>query len=158
MYTYTENAYPPGVFQAYEDEKTMYHGGGEHWAHELSMDQPSYGSIFLQLREANTESDNSCDFLRKAADIFGGTCGYIRLSVPLQLHHFIFTLAVFGFAVFLLLSFSPFLLTWLLFAFLCFNFNPSLLSYLPLPCFLTLHACFSSFFSPSFFSPLFFFL
>lgn len=62
------------AFQAYEDEKSLcHHTGGDHWTGDLSLDQPNYGSVFLQLKEAKLESENSCEFLGKAADIFGGT-------------------------------------------------------------------------------------
>ena len=56
--------------QAQEDEKTLYHG---EWAHDLSLDHPNYGSIFLQIKEANSEADGSYEFIRKTGDIISNT-------------------------------------------------------------------------------------
>ena len=57
-------------FQAQEDEKSLCQSD---WSADASLDQPSYGSIVLQLKEANIESENSCDFLRKFIDIVQNT-------------------------------------------------------------------------------------
>ncbi len=56
--------------QAQEDERSLCHSD---WSNEASMDQPSYGSIILQIQEANTEAEGSCDFVRKTLEIIGNT-------------------------------------------------------------------------------------
>ena len=58
------------LFQAQEDEKSLCQSD---WSADASLDQPSYGSIVLQLKEANKESESSCDFLRKFIDIVQNT-------------------------------------------------------------------------------------
>ncbi len=61
-------------FQAQEDEKSLCQSD---WSADASMDQPSYGSIVYQLKEANIESESSCDFIRKFSDIVQSTSKYI---------------------------------------------------------------------------------
>ena len=58
------------ILQAQEDERSLCHSD---WSAELSVDQPSYGSIILQIQEANAEADGDCDFVRKALEIFANT-------------------------------------------------------------------------------------
>jgi hypothetical protein len=58
------------LFQAQEDEKSLYHN---EWSTDLSLDQPSYGSVFLQIQEANAEAEGACDFVRKSVDIITST-------------------------------------------------------------------------------------
>ncbi len=59
--------------QAQEDEKSLCQSD---WSADASMDQPSYGSIVYQLKEANIESESSCDFIRKFTDIVQSTSMY----------------------------------------------------------------------------------
>ncbi|XP_064636880.1 uncharacterized protein LOC135493455 isoform X1 [Lineus longissimus] len=40
---------------------------------DFSLDNPSYGSIILQIQEANVEADGTCDFIWKAFEIIGNT-------------------------------------------------------------------------------------
>ena len=70
------------MFQAQEDEKSLYHN---EWSTDLSMDQPSYGSVLLQIQEANVEADGSCDFVRKTCDIITSTSKYIDRTKPVTL-------------------------------------------------------------------------
>ena len=57
-------------FQAHEDEKSLCHSD---WSENLSLDQPSYGSMFCQLQEASQDAEGSFEFVRKAGDIIGNT-------------------------------------------------------------------------------------
>jgi hypothetical protein len=55
---------------------------------DFSLDNPSYGSIILQIQEANSEADGTCDFIWKAFEIIGNTRKFSRTSVlklPLEL-------------------------------------------------------------------------
>ena len=68
------------LFQAQEDEKSLCQSD---WSADASLDQPSYGSIVLQLKEANKESESSCDFLRKFIDIVQNTSNDL---IPFSFH------------------------------------------------------------------------
>ena len=68
------------LFQAQEDEKSLCQSD---WSADASLDQPSYGSIVLQLKEANKESESSCDFLRKFIDIVQNTSNGL---IPFSFH------------------------------------------------------------------------
>ena len=69
------------VFQAHEDEKSLCHSD---WSGDISLDQPSYGSVFCQIREANAEADGSFEFVRKTGEIVANTSMY-------KLHDFVYT-------------------------------------------------------------------
>ena len=52
------------------DERSPF---GGNWTTGFSLDQPSYGSILVQVREANTETGSCWDFIIKVAEILGNT-------------------------------------------------------------------------------------
>ena len=57
-------------FQAQEDERSLYQSD---WSGDQSMDHTSYGSIFLQIKEANADSESTCDYLTRTIDIIDGS-------------------------------------------------------------------------------------
>ncbi|XP_064636889.1 transmembrane protein 272-like isoform X4 [Lineus longissimus] len=58
------------LYKPQDDEKSLC---ASELSGDFSLDNPSYGSIILQIQEANVEADGTCDFIWKAFEIIGNT-------------------------------------------------------------------------------------
>ncbi|XP_064636888.1 transmembrane protein 272-like isoform X3 [Lineus longissimus] len=68
--TSTTSVVTTTTYQPQDDEKSLC---ASELSGDFSLDNPSYGSIILQIQEANVEADGTCDFIWKAFEIIGNT-------------------------------------------------------------------------------------